>query len=79
MFHVFCFMQALESICTPIVTKPKPKVEPPKDEGAKEGEEGEKMEEGEEQGKQNDEEQQEKPNDKAEEQPKENAEDMDID
>ncbi len=27
--------QTLESSCNPIVTKPKPKVEPPKDEGAK--------------------------------------------
>ena len=44
--------QDLEKTCNPIVTKPKPKVEPPKDEqpkadgseGAKEGEEGKKEE-----------------------------------
>ena len=77
------FLQVLESVCKPIVTKPKPKVEPPKDEGAKEGE-GEKMDQGEGEGEQGEEEGKQGEESKAsgeEEQPKEKGgeEDMDVD
>ena len=47
MMHGFVFsLQNLETVCKPIVTKPKPKVEPPKDE-KKEGEGEEAKKEGE--------------------------------